>query len=543
MPLKDILTKKALLFLSLLIPISGIAQVNEVPLMGLKRVAPYVFHEISANYYFCTIAKGNTKDARGLLPFSVALNKCDKNTHAITKTAHLIGDTVQTDSLLSYFAQLSCYANGRLFFAYNRIYPADTSLVESISLIVMDTNLNTIVPERRIKTTFSHSGRFTGSHLQCLTVSGNKLLIGYVKNDTASPSGFMSFYLITDFNGNVIKEDTIGIPPKTTGSTIRHELAGFQPYPQNRLLITGKGLDGNNQGVNMFLLADSNMNVLDTFYFKPAIEYGSGGYQGNFIQPPDISVLPGGNVIVGRDFNVDAGPSSVGSVITTLGKCKVQDRFDFDSMIHFPILDNNDNYTSSPSIHNLEYNRLDNRIYYANANRITSFTQHCLTSQNYIQVVCTDTNLHTYWRKFLTPNTNSCAVVTYVFVPDGRNGINVAGQFSDAFNPSDTSLQGSFLFHIDSTGTLDVKNQSLFNVRERFLIYPNPVTDILNIDDVENNIATVAVFNIQGRMIQQTAVTSHPMRLSIKDLVPGNYFILLRLKDGSTHSRSFSRAE
>lgn len=401
---------------------------------------------------------------------------------------------------------------------------------------MIDTSLNVVLPEKRIKSSYYPLPQIHGCDLQSLVVQGSKIVFGYASSN-ATTGQRLSFYVMTDLDGNVIKEDTLGIAPPAN-SIVTHELAQINPYPNNRYLATGRGLIHSSGSLsNSHALYDSNMTLLDTFYFKPDPFFSIGAYSGNYAQTPNVVVLPSGNIVVGRDYYVQTGPNHVGGILPAFAKSEVSNRFAYANARIFTRPDSVVSiYNSSPSLRNLEYNVFDNRLYYAAANFQTAgYIGVCLPSQNFVQIICTDTNLNLKWRKYLSPNPNSCARITQVAVSDRRSGFNVLGQFVDATNQTDTALQGAFLFHVDSAGSLDIDDQRHFTIRDRFKIYPNPASTVIAIDDVLNDVREAALYNMQGTLVKRFTIAVTPVKLNLPHVTPGIYFFRLLLRDGSSH--------
>ncbi|RZJ70495.1 FG-GAP-like repeat-containing protein [Flavobacterium sp.] len=78
-------------------------------------------------------------------------------------------------------------------------------------------------------------------------------------------------------------------------------------------------------------------------------------------------------------------------------------------------------------------------------------------------------------------------------------------------------------------------NQNQSNV---FTMYPNPTQDILNIsgEGVEN-INFIRIFDLLGRTV--ASPTLEQQTLSVRDLTPGTYVVLIRTSDGKTFSQKF----
>jgi hypothetical protein len=365
---------------------------------------------------------------------------------------------------------------------------------------------------------------------------GDKLIIAYYAND--SLLGTLSSNLVVNSNGDVLKDTTVGVPPIIAGSN-RHQIIEMIPYPNQQFIITGSGISGQPAAYG-FILADSNMNVLDTFHIKLA-----DWTQGAFYQFPNMVSLPSGSLIAGREFSSAKRPSGIpDGTYTGLTKLRAATRFTFDSVVAFYGRDSFDvNYSSRPSLHNLQYNHIDNRIYYANANGLAyglGFISTCLTPPNYLQVICTDTNLHVYWRKYLQSSNGDCSRITRVAATSGRVGIDIIGMIGNDLYAVDTTWTTSFVYHVDSTGTLDVLSEHI-SLRDRVRIYPNPTSGVIQVDDLLNGIVSISVIDMLGKEVLRYGGQRSPVSFTIANREAGNYLVKVLLSDGSSISKIISR--
>lgn len=62
-------------------------------------------------------------------------------------------------------------------------------------------------------------------------------------------------------------------------------------------------------------------------------------------------------------------------------------------------------------------------------------------------------------------------------------------------------------------------------------IYPNPVSDIININTTSIEKYSVEIFNMLGEKILSSANSSHHSQLNIENLETGLYFILVKTKN------------
>ena len=71
-------------------------------------------------------------------------------------------------------------------------------------------------------------------------------------------------------------------------------------------------------------------------------------------------------------------------------------------------------------------------------------------------------------------------------------------------------------------------------------VYPNPVTDQLNIVNPDGNIQTVSVYNASGQLVLQTAVSSSPiLEINVSSLPNGFYIGTATLNNNQTTTFKF----
>ncbi|MEO6833648.1 MAG: T9SS type A sorting domain-containing protein [Chitinophagaceae bacterium] len=522
------------------------AQENEIPLIGIKHINPWMFIEKGSNYYFTTATYGNKRAMNGGdRPKEIIVQKCNIATHQIVSSLHLIGDTVQTDSVISGFEQLSCSLGDKIFYLFNEYFPDDTvenpHPVNGIVFASIDTNLNIVVAPMRIKSQYSpQMGRFDGCAIQSFTPIGNRLVVGYVSGDSAfkivSNASELSRYLILDQNGIILKDSVAGtVPAIATNTAVYHQLAEIIPYTDGKLLLTGRGI--HNYGMSSksgFALVDSNMHVLDTFAFK-FDDYLSANYIGYYPQFPNSVVLPSRTIILGRDFYTVNSAGNQTGIYVALAKLSIANRYNADTIAVFSGLATVNLQNSTPSLLNLGYNKIDKSLYYAFTDGRVSpaYAAPCNDTLNHVCIISVDTNLHLKWQKYVSPANHSCSYVSRIAVSDARTGIDVIGYYTDATNSNDTNLQGSFIYHMDSTGTLDVIDQNKFTIRDRFRVFPNPTSDIVSVDDVLQSIESIDVYNMQGALILRKPAGQGQTSISLATQPSGLYVLCLFIKDGT----------
>lgn len=112
--------------------------------------------------------------------------------------------------------------------------------------------------------------------------------------------------------------------------------------------------------------------------------------------------------------------------------------------------------------------------------------------------------------------------------------VKVAGTYDYVCTPHvDLGMIGSFT----ATGTLGISNEIVDN---SIKIYPNPAVSLTNVmfNASKANTAVLSVYDLLGNEVNKFNVAIRPgtnnLPLSVENILPGLYFIELRLKDQSS---------
>lgn len=93
----------------------------------------------------------------------------------------------------------------------------------------------------------------------------------------------------------------------------------------------------------------------------------------------------------------------------------------------------------------------------------------------------------------------------------------------DIYHPNNPSNFKSiyFVFNITSAGgSLSINNSQ---VKPSLSVYPNPITNLLNLEHFEGGIITI--FNNQGALIKEVLLPKNTTQISLDELTPGYYII------------------
>lgn len=131
----------------------------------------------------------------------------------------------------------------------------------------------------------------------------------------------------------------------------------------------------------------------------------------------------------------------------------------------------------------------------------------------------------------LDPGTGVPTGVEYDFLTDGTNAgaatVLAGGLFlSDAVHPSTVALVGvsqcspsDLIFAVELTSSIGVNDNEIAN----FSLYPNPVSDVLNLK-ADVNIDTVSIFNMLGQEVINTTKTA----IDMSNLPAGSYIVKVK---------------
>ena len=161
-----------------------------------------------------------------------------------------------------------------------------------------------------------------------------------------------------------------------------------------------------------------------------------------------------------------------------------------------------------------------------------------------VEIGLTDINLEwnneTYFEETITEATLSnhewgqCIVKPIDFyTPTTLGAHELQITITDAYGESKTIYKN--LFAVQCTTC----NETLKNTGIR--IYPNPATDILNIDIVDPSYSHVEIFDILGQLVLTADIKQKNNSIDIRNLFPGSYVIKLSGNKGKTETLFFEK--
>lgn len=97
--------------------------------------------------------------------------------------------------------------------------------------------------------------------------------------------------------------------------------------------------------------------------------------------------------------------------------------------------------------------------------------------------------------------------------------INYISGTTDSFG---LSTIGKLYFNPIANG---IENQLLSETKKSMFIYPNPVNDVINLQNATEGNSTVSIYRMDGAMVLQTQISSESKSLNVTNLAKGIYLI------------------
>lgn len=72
-------------------------------------------------------------------------------------------------------------------------------------------------------------------------------------------------------------------------------------------------------------------------------------------------------------------------------------------------------------------------------------------------------------------------------------------------------------------------------------IYPNPVTETLNIEITEQNFSNAEIFDLSGQSVLSVSLNQGNNKIDTRNLLPGSYLVKLSGKNGRIETRIFEK--
>ncbi|PZF73172.1 T9SS type A sorting domain-containing protein [Taibaiella soli] len=529
---------KKLLFFLFLLPLLSKAQINILPQTGVQHILPNVFQEYGGAYYFLSYDTSlAAQDIYYDHPHQYLLHKVNKYTNAEIGVTIAAGDTLQVDSLVNLQSLMKISSDGHIYLFYHKFIAQNFNLPQyqqfkcCIYCTVFDTSLQQIVSDKRLVMT-DGTEQFFNPALQELAFVGNKPVVTYTLYDTLQYDGItMSKFMELDGQVNILRHDTLGDKTAVVVTSPGEHYVANLCTSKNRIAVWGEGF----LPVGPFA-QDYSITVLDTT-FSVIDTFRSGDFNGlpnvfSYWEANTTSMLlPSGTLIQGHcAYNTPVNHYTVQSVIS---RRSLDYPFQIDKYLIVSGKDSLDKYHGGqfPGWQTITYNAFDGNIYYANNTHSDYLENTCLTPDNYLQIICADTNLNHKWTKYIYSGSNSCSFVNYVVSAYQRSGIVLCGVNSVRWDP--------LAYYIDSTGSLGVSNTTQPVIRDRFNVYPNPATSKVFVDDVFDKLKSATVYAMDGSVVINQSLTSGKNELNVALLPPGLYLIRLMSKDDEVYQTKF----
>ena len=190
-----------------------------------------------------------------IFPQEIVLYKYNRITSLFTDSVRILGDTIQTDSILTPSPIVSCYENGRIYFLASKTFLGGPVAEEHLIYTVVDTNLNVVIPQRRI---ISSKLPTLFRQLFDLRFHNDRLYLSYThtyQNGAFSISRILARILEIEPSGQVRKDTVAGIMPDTLSKANQYSQYATQILKDadqpTDFFVAGIGLSGNQDGFGM----------------------------------------------------------------------------------------------------------------------------------------------------------------------------------------------------------------------------------------------------------------------------------------------------
>jgi len=545
--------KKLLLFL-LLLPLLCNAQINILPLTGVQNIQVNTFLEIGSSYYFLSYDSSNVaKDIFNNHPRRFLLNKVNKYSNFVTSTAEAMGDSLQVDSLISLSAyNIYCLMkkspDNHIYLFYQKYIKQDFSLPAyqqwkiGIYCTVFDTSMHRIVSDKRLVLADGYAQMYQPTPT-VLCFVGNNPVLGYNLFDTLHYSNItLAKYLKLDEQANILAHDTLG--NKAAAALPDQHYVTNICAAGNKVSVWGQSLLP--AGPSAPWPLDHSITVLDTA-FSVIDTFRAGSWNGlanrfSYWEGFTNSILlPTGTLIQGHCAYADPQVNYGGILQSAITRRHLNHPFQIDKYLLVAGKDSIDwnHGAPGPSYETVVYNTVDGNLYYANNTHSEFMGNYCPYGpgvKNYVQVICSDTNLNLRWTRYIHSDSSACASVDHVVAGNGRSGVVVCGaNYHLPYN----GQTDQFAYYIDSSGALNVPNTSSTFIRDRFRVYPNPASSKLFADDVFDNLKQATVYAMDGRVVINQNLAAGKNEMNIAGLPPGLYLIRLMSRDNETYQLKF----
>jgi len=143
-----------------------------------------------------------------------------------------------------------------------------------------------------------------------------------------------------------------------------------------------------------------------------------------------------------------------------------------------------------------------------------------------------DANGNTLWaRQYATPQADTFSYFIYDMKPTPDGGFVMVGQAKDDTYPYENPTQRGWIIKVDSNGCsgpddpqcwpLAVANTVKNN--QEISVYPNPVTDVLQINNPLSNAMLLQLTDITGKLLLRQTVAKGHAEISLQSFSPGMY--------------------
>ena len=160
------------------------------------------------------------------------------------------------------------------------------------------------------------------------------------------------------------------------------------------------------------------------------------------------------------------------------------------------------------------------------------------TDPSYFALLKLNSNLAIKWEKYYSYNDDYLALLKVLAIPD--DGVILAGTKYNSLL-SNGYERDIYIIKLDSSGnflTSTIEYPNIFI--SDFIVYPNPITDVLNIvQSAESKLTSIVVYNTLGKLILTKSLLNAKSEINLNSLISGVYYYTLIGRSGKKINGKF----
>lgn len=488
----------------------------------------------------------------------------DKQSSLPIRTVRILSDTAfNVFEQFQPIAVLFCLSTDKKHIHFFTVTDKDSSannlamalkFPKTINYLQLDTGLNVTIGPKSVLS-FSQQSLYT---LYDIGFPNNTQLhqvtLCYVVRDTlvwggVAANSVAAKLLTVDDTGRFIADQFLGYEPEPAGRIFQEHSSFGNLYrtPDNKFSALVDFADSvfGNKWWYLFVM-DSNMNVVDTFYYPAFVDFGN-SLPGKIKASMDaykvhLFYLPTGSLIRSSLGSYQDPLSHIDYSYYALGKGDASTGY-IPSKLYFPPQSDTGDYAHNSNVgyYGAAYNTYDNRIYtFTSTKSYAPGFNYCTGGvKNAGQLACVDTNLIEKWVKYLYPRPGYCVQSMSISSPDNRNGILISGRVFKIADPNNVAYWEPFIYYVDSNSKLSTNDpRNPISISDQFSLYPNPAKGHVILENMQGNRYSYNVVNALGQTVMSGDAAGPENTLDISSFAAGHYAVSI-LSNGKNYVLRF----